>query len=46
MTANDRIKSQKIGFDLNRKAAKIDVLLSGDIVKCEYPAGKEILFSQ
>lgn len=46
MTANDRIKSQKIGFDLNRKAAKIGALSSGDIVKFEYPTGKEILFSQ
>ena len=43
MTINDRIKDQKLQYDITREAAKISALSSGKIDKCEYLTGEEIL---
>ena len=43
MTMDNRIKDEKIQFDINREAAKISALSSGKIDKYEYLTGKEIL---
>ena len=43
MTTNDQIRDEKRQYDINRKAAKIPALLSGNIDKYEYLTGKEIL---
>ena len=43
MTIEDQIKDEKLQYDINRKAAKISVLLSGKIDKYEYLTGEEIL---
>ena len=36
MTIDDKIKDEKLQYDINREAAKISVLLSGKIDKLEY----------
>ena len=36
MTIDDKIKDEKLQYDINREAAKISVLLSGKIDKFEY----------
>ena len=43
MTINDKIKDEKLEYDINRDAAKISALSSGQIDKYEYLTGKEIL---
>ena len=43
MTINDQIRDQKLRYDINRKAAKISALVSGEIHKYEYLTGEDIL---
>ena len=43
MTIDDKIKDEKIQYDINREAAKISELSSGKIDKFEYLTGEEIL---
>ena len=40
MTVNDKIKDQKLQYDVNRKAAKISALSSGKIDRHEYLTGE------
>ena len=42
MTTDDKIKDEKLQFDINRKPAKISALSSS---KIEYLTGKEMLWS-
>ena len=43
MTTEDKIKDEKLRYDINREAAKISALSSGKIDKYEYLTGEEIL---
>ena len=43
MTIEDQIRDEKLQYDINREAAKISVLPSVKIDKCEYLTGEEIL---
>ena len=43
MTIEDRIKDEKLQYDINREAAEISALSSGKLDKYEYLTGKEIL---
>ena len=43
MTIEDQIKDEKLQYDINREAAKISVLSSGELDKYEYLTGEEIL---
>ena len=43
MTLEDRIRDEKLQYDVNREAAKISVLSSGKADKYEYLIGEEIL---
>ena len=43
MTIDDKIRDEKLQYDINRKAAKISALSSGKIDKYEYLTGEEIL---
>ena len=43
MTIEDQIKHEKLQYDINREAAKISALSSGEIDKYEYLTGEEIL---
>ena len=43
MTIEDKIKDEKLQYDINREAAKISALPSGEIEKYEYLTGEEIL---
>ena len=43
MTINDQIRDEKLQYDINRKAAKISALSSGEIRKYEYLTGEDIL---
>ena len=43
MTIDDKIRDEKLQYDINRKAAKISALSSGKIDKYEYVTGEEIL---
>ena len=43
MTIDDKIRNDKLQYDINRKAAKISALLSGKIDKYEYVTGEETL---
>ena len=43
MTIEDRIKDEKLQYDINREAAKISALSSGKRDKYEYLTGEEIL---
>ena len=43
MTIDDKIRDEKLQFDINREAAKISALSSGTIDKHEYLTGEEIL---
>ena len=45
MTTDDKIKDEKLQYNINREAAKISALSSGKLDKFEYLAGKEILLS-
>ena len=43
MTIDDKIKDEKLQYDINREAAKISARSSGKIDKYEYLTGEEIL---
>ena len=43
MTIDDKIRNEKLKYDINREVAKISALLSGKIDKYEYLTGEEIL---
>ena len=43
MTTDDKIKGEKLQYDINREAAKISALSSGKTDKYEYLTGEEIL---
>ena len=43
MTIEDKIKDEKLQYDINREEAKISVLSSGKIDKYEYLTGEKIL---
>ena len=43
MVIDDKIKYEKLQYQINREPAKISVLLSGKIDKYEYLTGEEIL---
>ena len=43
MAIEDKIKDEKLQYDINREAAKISALSSGKIDKYEYLTGEEIL---
>ena len=43
MTINDKIKDEKLQYDINREAQKIWLLFSEKIGKYEYLTGEEIL---
>ena len=43
MTIEDRIKDEKLQYDINREAAKISALSSVTLDKYEYLTGEEIL---
>ena len=43
MTTDNKIRDEKLQYDINRETAKILALLSGKIDKHEYLTGKEIL---
>ena len=45
MTINDQIRDEKLQYDINREAAKISALSSGEIRKYEYLTGEDILTS-
>ena len=43
MKINDKIRDEKLQYDINRKAAEISALSSGKIDQYEYLTGKEML---
>ena len=43
MTIEDKIRDEKLQYDINREAPKISALSSGKIDKYEYLTGEEIL---
>ena len=43
MTTDDKIKDEKLQYDINREAAKVSALSSDKIDKYEYLTGEEIL---
>ena len=43
MTMDDKIRDEKIQYNINREAAKISTFSSDKIDKYEYLTGKEIL---
>ena len=43
MTIDDKIRDEKLQYDINREAAKISALSSGKIDKYEYLTDEEIL---
>ena len=43
MKINDKIRNEKLQYDINREAAKISTLSSGKIHKYEYLTGQHIL---
>ena len=43
MTINDQIRDEKLQYDINREAAKISALSSGEICKYENLTGEDIL---
>ena len=45
MTIGDKIRDEKLQYDINREAAKISALSSGKIDKYEDRTGEEILLS-
>ena len=45
MTIEDKIKNEKLQYDINKEAAKISALSSGKIDKYECLTGEEILSS-
>ena len=45
MTIDDKIRDEKLQYDINKEAAKISASLSGKIDKDEYLTGEDILHS-
>ena len=45
MTNDDKIRDEKLQYNINREAAKISALSSGKIDKFEYLTSKEVLLS-
>ena len=45
MTINDKIRDEKLQYDIKREAAKRSASSSGKIDKYEYVTGEEILLS-
>ena len=45
MTIDDKIRDEKLRYDINREAAKISALSSAKIDKYKYPTSEEILQS-
>ena len=43
MTINDKIRDEKLQYDINREVAKISALLSGKIHRYEYVTGEDML---
>ena len=43
MTIDDKIRDEKLQYDINRESAKISALSSGKMGKYEYLTGEEIL---
>ena len=43
MRIHEKVKDEKLQYDMNREAAKISALSSGKIDKYEYLTGEEIL---
>ena len=43
MTSDDKIRAEKLQYDINREATKISALSSGKMDKYEYLTGEEIL---
>ena len=43
MTIDDQIKHEKLQYNINREAAKISVLSSGEIRKYQYLTGEDTL---
>ena len=43
MTIDDKIKDEKLQYDISGEAARISALLSGKIDKYEYLTGEEML---
>ena len=43
MTIDDKIRNEKLQYDINREETKILALSSGKIDKCEYLTGEEML---
>ena len=43
MTVEDKIRDEKLQYDINRESAKTSILSSGKIDKYEYLTGEEIL---
>ena len=45
MTIDNKIRDEKLQYDINRQAAKISALSSGKVDQYEYLTGEEILLS-
>ena len=45
MTIDDKIKNEKLQYDINQEAAKVSAESSGKIDKYEYLTGEKILSS-
>ena len=45
MTIYDKVRDEKLQYNINREAAKTSALSSGKIDKYEYVTGEEILAS-
>ena len=43
MTNDDKVKNEKLLYDINKEVAKISVFSSGKIDKYEYITGEEVL---
>ena len=43
MTINDKIRDEKLQYNINREAAEISALSSGKIHKYEYLTGEDML---
>ena len=43
MSINDKMKNEKLQYNINREAAKISALSSGKLYKYEYLSGEDIL---
>ena len=41
MTIDEKVRDQKLRYDINMTAAKLSALFSGKIYKCEYLTGKK-----